>query len=130
MKVKLNKVRGIWILVLNLVQKISWKMNRNFGIHNRAFLNLAIKQVYFHLEVQSEHNLVSHLVLEVLVRVNMGMGLYGRQDSQFREENLEELIEIMIVLLLVKVSVPLLNLWTEEWCLYKLMKTLLLNLVD
>ena len=85
-------------------------MNRNFGIHNRAFLNLAIKQVYFHLEVRSEHNLVSHLVLEVLVRVNMGMGLYGRQDSQFREENLEELIEIMIVLLLVKVSVPLLNL--------------------
>lgn len=105
-------------------------MNKNFAIVNRLFHSLAIKQVYFHLEAQSDLLLVHLQVLELLERVNMVMDLFGRQGCQHKEENLEEQIEKMTALLLDKVLGLLLKCWTEEWCLFKLMKNPLLLLVD
>ena len=130
MKVRSNKAKGTWTLELSLDQKLWWQTNKNSAILNRLFHNQVIKQVYFHREVQLDLLSVHHLVLEVLGQVNMAMDLYGKLGSQHKEENLVELIEIMTVLLLDKVLGLHLNWWTEEWCLFKLMKNLLLQPVD
>jgi hypothetical protein len=103
MKVRSNKVKDIWTSVRNLHKKFLSQMNKNSAILNRQFHNLVIKQVYSRLEAQSDLLLVHHLVLEVLERVNMVKGLFGRQGSQHKEENHEGQIEIMIAPLLAKV---------------------------
>ena len=127
MKARSNKAKDIWTLVLSLDQKLWWQTNKNSEILSKLFHNQVIKQVYSHQEAQSDLLSVLHLVLELSGRVNMVMDLFGRQDSQCKAENLEEQIEIMTVLLLDKVLGLLLNWWTEGWCLFKLMKNLLLQ---